>query len=53
MVAVAFMACAAVRAQSAYRKRMEGPLASMPYANSAIRLGLMALVSFVVARMLP
>lgn len=51
--AIAFIACAAVRAQIAYRHRSDGPLVARLYVNSAIRLGLMALVCFVVAKMLP
>jgi hypothetical protein len=47
------MACAAVRAQIAYRRRQDGPLVFELYVNSAIRLGLMALACFVVAKMLP
>jgi hypothetical protein len=47
------MACAAVRAQIAYRRRLDVPTVSKLYVNSAIRLGLMALACFVVAKMLP
>jgi hypothetical protein len=47
------MACAAVRAQTAYLRRLDGPLVSKLYVNSAIRLGLMALACFVVAKVLP
>jgi hypothetical protein len=47
------MACAAVRAEIAYRRRLDEPLVSNLYVSSAIRLGLMALASFIVARMLP
>jgi hypothetical protein len=50
--AIAFMACAAVRAQIAYRRRLDGPLVARLYVNSAIRLGLMAIACFVVAKML-
>jgi hypothetical protein len=47
------MACAAVRAQVAYHRRWDGPLVVRLYVNSTIRLSLMALACFVVAKMLP
>jgi hypothetical protein len=51
--AIILMACAAIRAQIAYRRRLGGPLVAKLYVNSAIRLGLMALACFVVAKTLP
>jgi hypothetical protein len=53
IAAIAFMACAAVRAQVAYQRRWDGPLVVRLYVNSTIRLSLMALACFVVAKMLP
>ncbi|MGU3662118.1 hypothetical protein [Methylobacterium fujisawaense] len=53
IAAVVFMACAAIRAQTAYLRRLDGPLVAEPYTNSAIRLGTAAAVCFVVAKVLP
>lgn len=52
IAAIAFMVCAAYRAQVAYRRRSETPLAAEVYANGAMRLGLGGLICFVVSKML-
>ena len=52
IVAVAFMACAAFRAQTAYQHRLDGPLVARLYANSAVRLGFAGTVCFVVSKVL-
>jgi hypothetical protein len=53
IAAVVFMACAAIRAQTAYLHRFDGPLFVGPYINSVIRLNIAAAVCFVVAKVLP
>ncbi|CAA2159908.1 hypothetical protein MBRA_05088 [Methylobacterium brachiatum] len=52
IAAIAFMACAALRAQTAYLHRLNGPLVAEPYTNSAIRLGLVGVACFVFAKVL-
>lgn len=51
--AVVLMACAAVRAQIAYLRCLDGPLVSKLYVNGAVRLGLMALACFVITEVSP
>lgn len=53
IAAVILMACAAVRAQTAYLRRLDRPLVAGPYASSAIRLGLIGALCFVTSKMLP
>lgn len=50
--ALILMACAAVRAQTAYLRRHDDPLVSAPFVNSAIRLGVAGAACFVIAKML-
>ncbi len=52
IAALGFMVCAAMRAQMAYLRRLNGPLATGVYTNSAIRLGLAGMVCFVAAKAL-
>jgi hypothetical protein len=51
--AIVLMTCAAVRAQTAYLHRLDGPLVTRVYTNSAIRLGLIGTVCFVASKVLP
>lgn len=53
IAAVVLMAYAAVRAQTAYLRRLDGPLVAGLYASSAIRLGLIGAVCFIASKMLP
>ncbi|MHB2210899.1 hypothetical protein [Methylobacterium sp. CM6257] len=51
--AVALMGCAAVRAQIAYLRCLDGPLVSKLSVDGAVRLDLAALARFVITEVSP
>lgn len=52
IAALGFMTVAAVRAQTAYLHRQDGPLVAQSFTNSAIRLGAAGVACFVAAKVL-